>query len=114
MESTLALLIPFAGIAMIFGIVYLGVTSDNRKNLAMIEAGMNPNEKSIGKRKNLRSALLLIFIPIGLFVGNYFSGEHVGNFTSPTGIISAFLFGGIALLLFHFLDKRAEKKEQNS
>lgn len=112
MEPILALLIPFAGIAMVFGIVYLGVTADNKKNLAMIEAGMNPNQKSSGKRKTLRTALLLIFVPIGLFLGNYISGAGIGNFSKTTGIIMAFLFGGIALLLFHYLDKRAEEKEK--
>ena len=116
MEQTLALLIPFAGIAMVFGIVYLGVTSDNRKELAMIEAGMNPNDKPVGKRRNLRNALLFIFIPAGLFLGNYLSGKGIASFTSAPGIITAFIFGGLALLLFHFIDLKAEgkeKKEQN-
>jgi len=112
MESTLALLIPFAGIAMVFGIIYLGTSSDNKKNLAMIEAGMNPNDKPFNKRKNLRNALLLIFIPVGLFLGNYISGSGIGDFKNATGIITAFIFGGIALLLFHYLDKRIEEKEQ--
>ncbi|MBL4710197.1 MAG: hypothetical protein JKY48_17335 [Flavobacteriales bacterium] len=112
MQQILALLIPFAGIAMVFGIVYLGVTSDSKKDLAMIEAGMNPNNKPKRKRKSLRTALLLIFIPIGLFLGNYISGAGIANFTKPTGIIFAFLFGGLALLLFYYLDMRAEEKEQ--
>lgn len=112
MEQTLELLIPFAGIAMVFGIVYLGVTSDSRKHQAMIEAGMNPNDKPVSKRRNLRNALLLIFVPSGLFIGNYISGDGIGQFRNSTGIITAFLFGGIALLLFHYINKRAEDKEQ--
>ena len=35
------ILIPIAAMAMVFGIVYLGVTAHNRKTLAMIEAGMS-------------------------------------------------------------------------
>lgn len=109
MESTLALLIPLAGIAMVFGIVYLGVTSDNRKNLAMIEAGMNPNDKKYDKRKNLRTALLFIFVPIGFFLGSYI--KKIGDFSGPVSIITAFLFGGIALLIYHYASKREEDKD---
>ena len=111
MESTLAILIPFAGMALAFGIIYLGVTSDNKKNQAMIEAGMNPNDKPVEKRKNLRNALLLIFIPCGLFLGSYLSGS--GSYLRGPGIITAFLFGGFALLLYYFIDKKAEEREQN-
>lgn len=111
MESSIALLIPIAGIAMIFGIVYLGVTSDNRRDMAMIEAGMNPMEKSGDKRKNLRNALLFTFVPLGIFVGNYLSQIEALSFLRYANIVTAFLFGGLALLIFHFINKREEEKE---
>ncbi len=114
MEQNIALLIPLAGIALIFGIVYLGVTSDNRKNLAMIEAGMNPNEKKGNKRRDLRTALLLIFIPIGLVLGNYISGKGMGDLLNSASITCAFLFGGLALLVFYYLDSKAKDKEIQS
>lgn len=114
MEETLQLLIPLAGIAMILGIVYLGVTADNRRDLAMIEAGMNPKEKKDGKQRNLRNGLLLIFIPIGLFVGNYLSGHELDRFFNTGAIAGAFLFGGIALLIFHFIERKADAKEGNN
>ncbi|MEQ8908702.1 MAG: DUF6249 domain-containing protein [Vicingaceae bacterium] len=114
MEQTFALLIPLAGIAMIISIVYLGVTADNRRDMAMIEAGMNPKENKGGKRRNLRNGLLLIFIPIGLFVGNYVSGHELDRFFNTGAIAGAFLFGGIALLIFHFIERKAEAQEGNN
>ncbi len=45
MYQAVEIIIPLAAFAMIFGIVYLGVTSHHRKEIAMIEAGMNPNKK---------------------------------------------------------------------
>ena len=44
--------------------------------------------------------VLLIFIPLGLFLGNYLSGSEMTNLTSSEGITTAFLFGGIALLVY--------------
>lgn len=112
MYQIIGLSVPLAGIAMIFGIVYLGVTSENRKNLAMIEAGMNPNEGKGNKRKTLRAALLLIFIPLGIIVGNYLEDIIGSKYSNISGLVMAFLFGGIALLIFHFIDKRMTEKEE--
>src|SRR3954466_2542783 len=62
---SLFLIVMFTGFfAMIFGIVYLGT----RQNMAMIEKGINPKEKS---RKSapryLKWALLFIGAGLGLF-----------------------------------------------
>ena len=53
------IIIPLAAFAMVFGIVYLAITSTNRKELAMIEAGMNPN-KSEKRHSKIRFGLLAI------------------------------------------------------
>lgn len=110
MNELVGLLIPLAGIAMIFGIVYLGVTSDTRRDMAMIEAGMNPKEKKNDKDRTLKNALLLIFIPLGYFIGNYFKSQ-LGLSNSFAGIAFAFLFGGLGLLLFYFI---SNKKSDNN
>lgn len=102
MYQAVEVLIPLAAIAMVFGIVYLGVTAENRKNLAMIEAGMNPNEKTGFKgREGLKKGLLLVFIPLGYILSKKLEFVSQSNFS---GIIGAVLFGGIALILFYFIE----------
>tara|TARA_B100000795_G_scaffold67648_1_gene46569 strand:+ start:3591 stop:3929 length:339 start_codon:yes stop_codon:yes gene_type:complete len=112
MYQAVELLIPLAGMAMVFGIVYVSVTAENRKNLAMIEAGLNPNEKKEESKGNLKKGLLLFFIPIGYFVGRTL--EFLGGGSNMRGILSAVLFGGLALLIFYFLNPEPKDKELNS
>lgn len=112
MNQVVEILIPLAGIAMVFGIVYVSVTAENRKNLAMIESGLNPNEKKSGKRENLKKGLLLLFVPVGYFIGRTL--DFLGGGSNLRGILSAVLFGGLALLLFYVIEQFLEKKETNS
>lgn len=106
MHEIVQIVIPLSAFAMVFGIVYLGITSSHREKMAMIEAGMNPNESKNVKHIKLRSALLLIFVPLGILVGNM-----VGRYTEvleqdESGLIFAFLFGGIGLTLAYWIEKR--------
>jgi len=114
MYQSVELLIPLGGMLLVFGIVYLGVTAQNRKNLAMIEAGMNPDVKIDNKQNTLKNALLLIFIPLGFFVGEYLEDVLNISYTNLMGIIGAFLFGGIALLLFYIFGNRKDSEELNA
>jgi len=110
MYQAVEILVPLGVFAMIFGIVYVGVTAQNRKELAMIEAGMNPNNKESSHSK-IRAGLLFILVPFGIFIGNI-----VAPFTSfrnsELGLVFAFLFGGIALFTSYILDQKMNKTEK--
>ncbi|TMI71698.1 MAG: hypothetical protein E6H09_13245 [Bacteroidetes bacterium] len=73
--------------ACVFGIYYMFT----RRNLAMIEKGMNPRERinRPAPYKNLKWALLLIGSGMGLFLA-YILGEYVlyqtGSWTGENGI----------------------------
>jgi amino acid transporter len=100
--------------ACIFGIYYLAT----RKNLAMIEKGMNPKEfaNRPAPYKNLKWALLLIGAGIGLFLAylldNYMLypngqyGHHDGGRNVPIYFALIAIGGGFGL----FGSYRMEKK----
>ena len=105
-----ALLIPIALFAMIFGIVYIAITSNHRQKIAMIEAGMNPNEKKDEENSPWSSGYLFVFVPLGIIIGNvlaqYTDFLEAGEF----GLLGAFLFGGIGLLI---AKRQIDKKKQD-
>ena len=105
MESIIHLIIPIAGMAMVFGIVYLGVTANNREKMAMIAAGMNPEDPKIKSHSRLRIALLMIAIPIGILVGNLIHTAF-GLDAEPAAVVFSFLFGGLALTATYFIEQK--------
>lgn len=109
-------MIPISFFIMAFAIVYVIVTARHREKIAMIEAGMNPNESrnypAQKKRSNLRTALLLLFVPFGIYIGNVLSEVYPIMRNEEMGLIFAFLFGGIALLLTYIIEKRQNIVEQ--
>lgn len=104
-----ALLIPIALFAMIFGIVYVVITSHHRQKMAMIEAGMNPNDKKDDDNSPWSSGYLFVFVPLGIILGNVLA--HYTNFldAGQFGLLGAFLFGGVGLLIARWQN---EKKKQ--
>lgn len=112
MYQAVEIIIPLGAFAMIFGIVYVTVTAWHRQKMAMIESGMNPRERNHSKHSRLRTALLLLFVPVGLFVGNYL-GRIMGHRLSDiTGLVVAFFFGGLALLTSYLIERKLENKNQ--
>jgi NADH:ubiquinone oxidoreductase subunit 3 (subunit A) len=106
MYQAVEILVPLGAFAMIFGIVYLGVTSKHREKMAMIEAGMNPEDSKNNKQSKIRAGLLLLFVPLGILTGNLLSSQIEMLKNDELGLIFAFLFGGIALIVSYFLEKR--------
>ncbi len=100
-------IIPIVGCLMIFGIVYVVVTAWNRRNIAMIEAGMNPSSKKEKKHSQLRIALLMICVPVGILVGNLIHGIF-DIAPEPAAIIFSFLFGGVALTATYFIENKTK------
>jgi len=113
MYQAVEILVPLAAFAMIFGIVYVGVTSVNRKELAMIEAGMNPNDKKNSGHSKIRTALLFFLVPMGIFVGNVIAHFFPIIDGGSLGLIFAFIFGGVALTTAYFIEKGFEKNNKD-
>ncbi|MEX2485691.1 MAG: DUF6249 domain-containing protein [Brumimicrobium sp.] len=109
--NLVSLLIPIALFAMIFGIVYIAITASNRQKIAMIEAGMNPNDKDEDEFSPWSNGYLFVFVPLGIILGNVLA--HYTNFlgAGELGLLGAFLFGGLGMLLAR---RQNEKKKQNS
>lgn len=108
-------LVPVALFAMIFGIVYISVTSKHRQRMALIEKGMDP-KLLFEKYRNLRNGMLMMGVGLGLFFGYLIdvnmSGPgtdgDMGDTPLPYGMM-VLLCGGAALIGHHFLVRdRAE------
>lgn len=107
-----AILVPLALFAMVFGIVYLA----KRERMAMIERGMDPRryKPQSAPFQNLKWGLLLIGAGFGLFLAYVLDKtafSRVGQMDDGgnTAIYFALIaiFGGVGL----FLSYRIEKNE---
>ncbi len=114
MES-LTLLIPISLFAMVFGIVYFAIITSHREKIAMIEAGMNPNEENQKEKSHnkLRAALLFVFVPIGILLGRL-SYPSLGMEPEICQLVFAFLFGGIGLALTYILEQTWLRNRDNN
>jgi len=113
MEQAIEIIIPLAAFALVFGIVYVGVTAMHRKEIAMIEAGMNPNEKKRSGHSVVRTAFLILLVPAGIFVGNVIGNVYPEIKSSEPGLLFAFIFGGIALTASYFVDRYLKPKSKS-
>lgn len=100
------ILIPFSFFLTLFGIIYVVVTARNRERLAMIEKGVNPADFVEQRRRlGIRLGLLCIGISLGIL-----AGQMIGHFTmmsrGPATFSMIFLFGGLALVIEHFLSRK--------
>lgn len=103
------ILVPISLFAMIFGCVYIGVTSKHRQRMALIEKGMDP-KLLFEKFRNLRNGMLMMGIGLGLFFGYLIDMNTAGSGTNgdigdtplPYAMM-ILLCGGAALIGHHFL-----------
>jgi hypothetical protein len=104
-------LIPIAFFAMVFGIVFIIVRRKER--LAMIEKG---TDASLFKTKSnvpseLKWGLLFVGIGIGIILGRVFTAYTcLGEEASYFSMIC--LFGGLSLVIYHFLAQSIEKRNK--
>lgn len=105
-EMLIAIMVPLALFALIFGIVYL----QKRENLAMIEKGLNPKDKvnRPAPYTNLKWGLLLFGAGFGLAL-SYFITQYILHDYENPALWFAFIAmgGGIGLIASY----RVEKKE---
>ncbi len=96
--------VPISLFAMILGIVYLIVRKKER--LALIEKGV---DTSLFKEKESKSIVLkygMFFVSIALgILGGYFIAEYTSLLEEVAYFSAIFLFGGLSLIIFYFVDK---------
>ena len=111
--ETLGVLIPFAFFALVFGSLYVHLTTRNKERLAMIEKGVNPEiftQKSEPKSEygSFKFGLFMIGIAIGIVAGYFLTEAGMDEVAAYFSMI--FLFGGIGLVVSFLLQVRLEKK----
>jgi len=106
------ILVPIACFAMVFGIIYVIFTTQNKERMALIEKGADPelfkSKAQPNSHRGIKYGLFLIGIAIGIVAG-YFLNQG-GMQEEPAYFSMIFLFGGIALVISFFLQKKYQDK----
>ncbi len=103
------ILVPLAFFALVFGSLYVHLTTRNKERLALIEKGASPelfklkNDPNAGY-STFKSGLFLIGIALGIVAG-YFLTQS-GMEEEPAYFSMIFLFGGIGLVISFLLQKK--------
>ncbi len=109
------MLVPLGCFAMIFGIVYLVVTSRNRERLAMIERGADPSlfeaKKKVGTGGIMKAGLFLFGIGFGIVVAYFLASGGMDEGAAYPAMI--FVFGGLALILAYLWQRKLDKEDGN-
>ena len=104
------IIIPIVVFATIFGIFYVWITTRNKERMALIEKGADASiffSKKTGQRTSVALGLgmFLLGIALGIFIGAVLATTT----TIPEGVAYSSMiifFGGLALVLYYFLDKK--------
>jgi predicted MFS family arabinose efflux permease len=97
-------LVPLGFFLFIFGIVW--VIADKNIKKTLIQHGADAKTLKMDKDSNgaLKFGLLLVGIALGILIGN-FVAEATSMHEETAYISMTFLFGGISLLIYHFVIK---------
>ena len=108
------ILVPLGSFAMIFGIVYMLVTSRNRERMALIERGADPTLFETKKKATSGTMKLgLFFLGIGLgIVVAYMLTSGGGMDEDAAYPAMIFMFGGIALVVSYLWQRKQEKEDE--
>lgn len=108
-------IIPVSLFAMIFGIVYLYLSTRNRERLALIEKGVDaslfksaPSNIPVWKLLLLNLSLLLMGIGIGLLIISILQAYSSLN-SDAANVAIIFIMAGMSLYLGFTLSKKLEK-----
>jgi len=109
------ILVPLGFFAMIFGIVYLGVTSRNRERMALIERGADPtlfeSKKKASTGGVMKVGLFLFGIGIGVIVAYFLASGGMDEGAAYPSMI--FVFGGLALIVSYLWQRKREKEDES-
>lgn len=107
--------VPLSMFACVFGIWYVYLTTRNRERMAMIEKGADPtlfrNPVRFG-RSSLKFGLLFVGVAIGILMGAILDATIEGLREEAANFSMIFLFGGLALIVFHLVDKKSDPQQQ--
>ena len=103
-------LTPICVLAIVFGFVYgiFHLVFQNKERRMLVEKGADPSifqAPRAQKVTSLRYGLLLIGVAIGIFLGSLLSGYTIMR-EEAAYFSMVFLFGGIALVISYFLEKK--------
>ena len=101
---------------MIFGIVYLFVSTRNKERLALIDKGVDAgifmkgkSSNSVGKVIILNLALLLMGIGVGVFIALLLSA-YTSLDTDAIYPATIFMMAGLGLFIGFYMTKKLEKE----
>ena len=103
-------MIPISLFAMVFGIVYLAIRRKER--MALIEKGLSADVLEAHRRtpSTLKWGMVFLGVGIGILIGRILA-EYTMLGEEESFFSMVFLFGGLSLLIYYFLEKRLERKE---
>jgi hypothetical protein len=112
------LLVPLGFFALVFGLVYLYITSRNKERMALIEKGASAtlfntgktNGGFFGKLPTLKLGMFFIGIALGTLIGNILASTTVIN-EDVAYVSMIFLFGGLALVSYYLVANRIQKQD---
>lgn len=110
-EILIPILVPIAGCAMIFGIVYL----KSRENMAMIEKGMNPKDNRPAPFRSLKNGLLFLGAGLGLFIAYMLDVYTIPHEIEPAGLYFSLIAigGGLGLVGSYTIEKKYWLEKKN-
>src|SRR5512133_2177777 len=106
-------LVAFLGFfATVFGIMYVFYTTRNKERLALIDKGAEASLFNTGTvstfswgKLSLKLGMLSIGIALGILIGELLTTTlNLDDDVSYPSMI--FLFGGLALVMFYFVDRK--------
>jgi len=108
------ILVPLGAFAMIFGIVYMGITSRNRERMALIERGADPTLFETKKKATsgtMKAGLFFFGIGLGIVVAYLLTS--VGGMDEDAAYPAMiFIFGGLALVVSFLWQRKQEKEDE--
>jgi len=110
------ILVPLGAFAMVFGIVYMIVTSRNRERMALIERGADPMlfeaRKKAAGGGTLKLGLFGLGIGLGIVVAYLLtSGGGMDEDAAYPAMI--FIFGGLSLIFSYQWQRKQEKEDES-
>jgi len=110
-------LTPILVLLIIFGsivtIVYFGIRKKER--MAMMDRGVDPSVFHNPPKKNtaaLKYGILLVGVALGILLGKLLATLDAFMYEEEVAYFSMiFLFGGLSLLIYHFLSKKMNAED---
>ncbi len=108
------ILVPLGSFAMVFGIIYVIVTSRNRERMALIERGADPTLFEAKKKGSnggiMKWGLFLFGIGLGVVVAYFLASGGMDEGAAYPAMI--FVFGGLALILSYLWQRKQDKEDE--